>query len=249
MQLSYDYIKRNFKFSYTEILFICLSSLIGGFILSFRKWGLESVDINFGIYNLILGILIVALNSFTNIITIKINGLRRGHIAKYSFGKFSSLFSLFIVFLSNGLIPFFSPGTFKSKIEPAYRFGRIPHGLNLVDLSKMSTYGSFSNLIIALIARILLSTNSFTGNYVLEQVLRISVTFAIVSMLPFPEFNGFYTFYCSRLLYIFYLSLISIIGIMLLIKIKLLAILILALPIAIITWFVFYWYWERNFQK
>ncbi|MEA3430726.1 MAG: hypothetical protein U9R08_05615 [Nanoarchaeota archaeon] len=221
-----------------------VSVVIGGFILSFRKWGIGgTVNLNFGFYNLVISALILAVNLFIAISIIKLYGLKIGHKVQYSFGKFSTMISLFVAFLGDGWIPFISPGTFKCTLMTNIRHGRIRPGLQLKDLATLSLLGAISSLIIAFIAKlILLST---PGNYVIERIMFISVIFAIVSMLPFPEFNGFHVFFCSRMLYIFTFISILAIGIFFLILGIVLS-LILALLIGFIAWILYYLLYESK---
>ncbi|MBW3002976.1 hypothetical protein KY337_00300 [Candidatus Woesearchaeota archaeon] len=246
MYMSFSNVKKYFKFHETELLFMLVTICISGFILSFRKWGIGSaVDINFGIFNLVLGVAIVALNLFVSMSVIKIMGLKIGHNIKFSFGKFSTLISLFVVFLSDGLIPFFAPGTFKSKLIYRYRLGRLRPGLQLKDLAKLSYYGSFSSLIIAIIAKLFLY--AYPANYVLDRIMVLSIIFAIVSMLPFPEFNGFHVFFSSRLLYAFIYTAIIVTGLFLLF-LGVAASISLAILIGVAVWFFYYVTYERQWE-
>ena len=246
MRLSLTNIKNNFRFKVQELLSMAVSILISSFILSFRKWGAASPDIRFGLYNLALTVLILSLNMFISISVIKILGLKIGHKIKYSFGKFSTLFSVFIVFLTNGLLPFFAPGTFSSRISERYRFGKLPPGLNMSDLAKLSIYASFSSLCLALFCKILMLNRIFANDYVINRVLVVSAIFAIVAMLPFPEFNGFYVFFSSRLLYIFAHTLITALGLMFIFLSNILLSLILAPTISAIAWIIFYTSYEKK---
>lgn len=220
--------------------------LIGGFIVSFRKWGIgDVVDVKFGIYNLFLAVFIVALNLFVSMSVMKLYGLKIGHSLKFSFGKFSALISLFVVFLSDGWLPFFATGTFKSTIMPHIRHGRIRPGLQLIDLAKISLIGTISSILIALICKILMLSTIFSTNYVVNRIMVISVIFAIITMLPFPEFNGFHVFFCSRLMYIFTYVVIIAIGLFFLVLGIGLSI-ILALLIGGAAWILYYLLVERN---
>lgn len=247
MHASLSYFKKNFKFTETEILFMIVTVLISGFILSFRQWGIgDIVDVKIGFYNLMLTIIIAALNIFVSVSVIKLRGLRIGHRVTYSFGKFSTLFSLFVVFLSNGFLPFFGPGTFKSTLDYKYRHGHLRPGLQLKDLAKLSILGSFSSLGIAFLAKLFML--GFPTNLVLSRIMIVSITFAIVNMLPFPEFNGFHVFYCSRLLYFFWFAAIIAIGVFFMF-LGIIPSIILGFLVGGASWLLFYFAYESRPKK
>lgn len=240
MHMSFSYIKKRFKYTPTELLFMIIASLLAGFILSFNKWGVEGqIDIGFGIFNLILSIIIIALNLFLSFSVIKYAGIKMGHKISYTFGKFSSLISLFTAFLSNGYVPFFSPGTFKSEIIPRIRHGHIPAGLNLADLSKLTILGTLTNLGIALIAKILMISPAITGNYVINRIMILSLLFAVMTIIPAPEFGGFYIVYASRLVYVFVVALVIAISLFLLFMGAILSV-VLSILFAALAFLVYY---------
>ncbi|MBW3014963.1 hypothetical protein KY330_00915 [Candidatus Woesearchaeota archaeon] len=233
-------IKKRFEFTKKEVFHLILSSLVVGFILGFNLEG--NPTISEYLLNMLLSFIIVLFSLLIHITIMKIRGISIGHKVHYEFSKWSSLVTLYLVFLTNGF-PLFSPGSFKTKLMTSYRIGKFPPGTNLEDLSNIGFSGSLTNIIIAFICKLFLT---LTNLALFERFMFINILLAIYSFLPFPEFNGFYLLFWSRFAYIFYFVLLVLLGFLMFFMQSIIWTIITAIILAGTIWLIYYVQVERK---
>lgn len=232
-----DRIKRHFGFEIKEIIALIGSILITTFVLGFRAPGAETTQA--WLANLVLTFIITAISVSLHVCILKIRALTKGYQLKYVFGKYSSLVSLLVVFFSNGLIPFFSPGTFMTKTMKRYRIGQFPPGFNVEELGFIGLFGSMSSLGIAFIFKFIRYFPGLENNAIIQKIIVVNILIGIMSFLPLPEFNGFYLMFWSFLKYIFSIVLVIVLGLLIYFKVHPIVTIIGSIIIAGTLWAVY----------
>ncbi len=206
-------LKKSFEFQTSELKQIFVSSILFGFILSFRKWGVESFEAATGINNWIFASASVFIVMFTHISIQKLYAAKEGYVIHYSWWFQGILIGLFISFLSFGFIPFLYPGTLRFGHIKTLRLGKFRHGTNIKDLAFSSLAGVLANIFLALIFGVIYLRS---GNLWILYFIKINFIYAFFSLLPLPKISGlrfeggttagFNIFFFSRPLYMFIFS-------------------------------------------
>ncbi len=201
-------------FNKTEIKYLIYTSLILGFIFSFREWGTEEFSPIIGTTNWLLYILIFVFSIAIHALTQKIIAKKLGASSTLIIWKAKQLWftrgsrlkraiplgyilSLFLSFYSFGYIKF--TGVFGAEIKQTLpklkkKFPKLDdYEQGLIALS-----GSLANLILAFIFAILASLI----NIELSRLIAVNISLAIFTMLPFPSLNGIQVLFGSRVLYV-----------------------------------------------
>jgi len=194
-----------------EILNLFLGAIILGFIFSARGWGHSTFNFGIGFSNLIrMSILsfIVLLTYQTShkLIakkyhahsTFRLWSMRRWGFTKNA--KFKRPFPagiiipLFFSLISNGFLNFAAIGSSKITTINKKRIGKKYKHISEQELAKIHLVGPLTILLLSLI---LIQFPSF------EEIVKISYTLAIFSMLPISGLDGGKIFFSSLPLYIF----------------------------------------------
>lgn len=246
------------SFSNKEVKTLIIASIILGFVFGFNDKP-PSFDLSFWLSNYFLFIIISLLallifytaekrsalkhscSSDFEIWQIKRIGFPKGAYLKRPFYT-GILLPLFVTIISSGIIPFSAVTQSDISTKPSHRIGRQFSKLTEFELSKISISGPFALTIFALIIKLLSSIVPFS-----DKVMLVFLAVAISTMLPLPKLNGIKAYFGSRLNYVFFLSLIVLIAIMIRF-INAVLTLLLALIITLIIFITFYKYREVEFK-
>ncbi|MFH1771076.1 MAG: hypothetical protein ABH828_05995 [archaeon] len=202
-----------FRFSLREQKEIIISAIIFGFILSFRKWGVNTFDLFSGLSNWIIASILILIVMLANLSVQKIFALSVGARMHYSWWFQGMLIGLFISFVSYGTIPFLFPGTTYFEHMEGLRLGQFRYKSGTKEMALASVAGVVTNVLLALIFSFLyLATNSHWVLY----FIGLNFLYGFYSMLPVPRIAGtkmgegatagFHIFFFGRPLYIFIFS-------------------------------------------
>ena len=164
--------------------------------------------------------------------------IRRMGFTKGAYAKKPAYIGIFIPIilsiLSGGLLSFAAVTQSNIITRSAHRVGREFAKLSDFELSRISTAGPFTLTVLALITR--LFANIIPSS---DKIIFVFLSIAISNMLPLPNLNGIKAYFGSRLNYVFFLSFIVLVAIM--IKfISAILTFIIALIITLIIFITFY---------
>lgn len=210
----------NKLFDKKEIRSLIIGALVLGFVFSFREWGYGEVNVSIGITNLIrtailsLIVLLIYQSSHKLIAkkygansTFRLWGLNRYWFTTKSkienmnfFGKkfkrinMGVTLPILLALLSNGVIKFGAVGSSEVTEVSRKLAGKKYKYLTEYELGKIHLVGPLTVLLFSLIL------HQFTG---FENIVQISYTIALFSMIPFSGLDGAKVFFGSLPLYIF----------------------------------------------
>ncbi|MBN2052167.1 hypothetical protein JW756_01570 [Candidatus Woesearchaeota archaeon] len=210
-------VEARFRFSKKEVLWLFITSLIASFVLTFRKWGGETFNLEEGLVNFVIACILVFIFLFIHFSVQKLVALKLGYVSHYKVWINGLLISLIICFFSYGYIPLFFTGSLLHDVIPKLRAGVFRGGVKHKDLGVIAFAGPLSNIILAgLFAPLYLATKSSF----FYAVILINLLMAIFSLLPIPTFEklrqfaggttGLYLFIASR--WVFVLVFATVIG-------------------------------------
>jgi hypothetical protein len=203
-------IRHYFRFSKEEIEACVISVLVMAFIISFDEWGYSNAfDFNVGLGNFISAIIIASMVFGFQIAVIKFMALLWGYRAEFKLWWYGVIIGLGLCFLSGSfsndvagasvIVWFLTPGGVFFHHMPAQRFGWFRYGVNMTETGICCMLGSISNVLLAIIFKILL--NFFPESAFLYKAMIVSLWFAFFTMLPIPPLNGSRVFFWSRITY------------------------------------------------
>lgn len=201
-----DRIKRYFNFDKEEVKSIIISSLIFGFIFSFRDWGAGATfDAMYGLRSLITAILIVIISILVHVSAQKITGLQIGGEVRFRIWWYGIIIALILTFISNGRLWWLIiPGGVTMKIIPEFRLGKFRYGLDYLKMGIIAFAGPLANIVLGSIFKNIELYLPFTimSSVLVNKIFLFSLAYAVVSSLPIPPLDGQYMFYGSRLWYV-----------------------------------------------
>jgi hypothetical protein len=201
--------EHHFRFSGTELLRLLTTVIVGAFVLSFRKWGVETFDVVTGITNFIVIAIILFICLFIHFAVQKMVALHFGYQSEYKNWHNGFLLSIIVCFFSFGYIPLFFTGVLSFDIIPKLRVGTFRGGVMQKDLAIIAVAGPFINLLlVGILAPFYIATKS---NLIFTMIV-INLLIAIFALLPIPTFEkvrqfkggttGLYLFIESRWIYV-----------------------------------------------
>ncbi|MBI4151544.1 hypothetical protein HY496_01125 [Candidatus Woesearchaeota archaeon] len=208
--------KEFLRFSRTEIVPLILSTLLIGFIFSFRDWGIESFDAVIGLRHFILVSMAAAISIFFRIACQKMFGLSQGYSAEFKVWWAGLLIMLLLSFLSLGRLPVILIGTVTASLMVKQRLGEFRYGFSYRDNALIALWGIYGNLIAALFFAI--GLHAVPESYFFGKGLLLNLVMAFFSLLPFPQLDGLQIFFGSRPLYYLGIFLVVLAGVLLLSK-------------------------------
>ena len=233
----YDKIKKYYKFTPSELRGFIIVVLVIAFVISFRDWGREQVDIASGLFNLMNAILIVGFTMLARDFAHKVGGLTVGFRLEYKMWTWGLLLAVVLAFVSNGRLWFLMPGGLIAHHLAGHRLGWFRYGLNYFALAMAALWGPLMNIVLIMIFRVV---NSFLHNPLIEKLILLNVAFAIWSMIPIPPMDGSKIFYGSRLSFAFsFCGIVSAALLLYFIENVWIALLV-ALLIGLICWILYY---------
>ena len=242
------------NFSKKELLTLIIASLILGFVFGFDdKQTVFEWSFWFSNYVLFFIISLIALTIFyiaekkiaalyKTTSSFEIWNIKRLGFAEASRSKnplYIGLFvPLFLTFLSNGILPFTAVTQSSDETRSSHKLGKTYSRLSEFELSRISVAGPFTLAIFAIIIKLM--SNIIPSS---DKIIFVSLAIAISNMLPLPKLNGIKAYFGSRLNYVFFLSLIVLIALMISF-INAIVTFLLSLIITLIIFILFYKYRE-----
>lgn len=191
-----DLLKKYFVFKKEEVRDIIITVLILGFMFSFRQWGIEKFDFNAGIQNLVSSILIVALVLLVHVSAQRMLALAKGFQVEYRMWIYGLIVALVICFVTRGYAVLIIPGGIIMFALEGHRLGKWKYQMSQKDLGIVSLMGPISNIILAVFFKILLLISP--NHLLLTDALKITLLFAVFTVLPIPKLDGLNIFYMGR---------------------------------------------------
>ena len=241
-----DKVRRYFKFSKEETKAIIITTLAYAFIISFKQWGPGpgKVELLYGLGNLLIAILIMSLTVLVHVCVQRIIGLNIGFRVEYKLWIYGIAIALILCIVSNGDIWFlFLPGGIFLHMLSQHRLGYFRYGLNMMAHAMVAVVGPLSNLVLAIIFKII---HSFTPSPLIQKIILVNILFAVFNMLPIPPLDGSRVFFQSRMGYAFLLGAITGVAIFLNTNVSVIIIIIGAVIIGALSWFLYYSLFERK---
>jgi len=239
-----DKLNRYFWFSKEEQLHFLIVVGIFALIASWNDWGETTFDAARGLWNLLLGIIFMALTVFVHHAGQRLMALFVNFRAEQRIWWHGLLISLILTILSGGTIQIFAGTGTLAYLLPAHRLGALRYGTNLSTISKIMLAGPLANILFAGLAKSLewLGILGSIGN----ELFVINLWFAGINLLPIPPLDGAKVFFASRLTYLFIAS--TILGYLGLIAFLNIYSYLFALLIGITCWFIYYLTFEREWS-
>lgn len=227
-------------FSKKEWILVFALVLAFAFIYSFTEWGTAAFNAGEGLQNWIVAFCAVAIvilvHHFVQRAVCLLFGFRPEHRIWWT-GFFASLF---FILVSNGRLMFFLGSSFAILMHKTYRLGWHRYGLNLKHQGISAISGNIAVIVlIGIIKLIGIAPGSF-----LEKIVSFGVLFVFCNMLPIPPLDGGLMLLGSRLYFAFFFG--ALIGFLAFFSWGFLSALFSGLVVGLIAWFIFYWYYERN---
>lgn len=240
-----DKISRYFKFSAEETKALIISILVVAFIISFRKWGPGAeFNLMFGLKNLFISILLVALIVLINQVGHRVIGLNFGYRVEYKMWWYGLLIGLLIAFVSRGYIWFLAPGGIFIHMLPQHRLGKFRYGPNTTLFSHTSLAGPIAGILFGAILKTIDLWFLHINSAAIQQIFLIGLVYGAYQLLPIPPLAGSRIFFASRLMYVFVAS--SIIAYAILFAYLNIYSFVFALFIGAICWLIFYITFENK---
>ena len=210
-------VENRFRFSRKELFWLLVTTIVAAFVLTFRKWGGETFNLEAGLSNLVLSAVLVFIFLLIHFSVQKLVALRLGYVSQYKSWLNGLLISLMICFFTYGYLPVFFTGSLLHDVVPKLRAGVFRGGVKHKEIGLIAFAGPFSNLVIigflAPIYLVLISKDPQAGiTSFFHTAIIINLLMAVFSLLPIPTFEklrqfaggttGLYLFIASRWVYV-----------------------------------------------
>ena len=239
----FDKIKRYAYLKPAEVRASMFSVLVLGFAISFNKWGPgKEIDLAMGFTNLLISIAIVGIIFYSRLLFQKIVALGADFQAEYKMWSLGLLFTLLLVFVSNGRLWFIIPGSIIIHYMPGHRLGWVRYGLNFFGVGVVALSGPIANIIMAMIFRTLFEIFKVQ---VLYTAFIFNLVWALWTILPIPPADGVKMYFGSRMVYMFGLAVVVSSAALLYSKIPIIFTIPLSFVVAGLWWLIYYIVWER----
>jgi hypothetical protein len=231
-------IKRYFGFDAGELKALLTTIFVYGLIISF-SFDLPGSNILFWFNYLLPSLFISALAILVHVSVIRIFSLRKGYRAEYRMNFYVLAASLIISILFKGKMFVIVPGIIMFHMLEGLRIAKFRYGINWWEVRWPIFSAVLANLVIALVFRALSHTSIFAANPLINTVVMVNLSIAFFSMLPLPDFEGFYIYYSSALVYAFTFSVLAGACIAILLNLGLLASILIPAAIGIAGWLTY----------
>lgn len=209
-----DKLKKYFGFDKKEVIDLIITTIIVGFIFSFKDWGTSALDVATGMRNFLNATLIVGLAYLVHETAHKLTAIRKGYEAKYQMWFPGLLISLVATVVLASMIPdpkikifFILPGAVIVSAIPLMRVGHYEPFFTYKDNAIIAYMGPLANICLALLFKIAGSI-MFVNQTLVQQAMMINAWLAVLNMLPIPPLDGSKVFFGSRMFYMFGIGLI-----------------------------------------
>jgi len=203
-----DRIRKYFAFDSGELNALLITITIYGLIVSF-SFDIGEASLAAWSRYLLPSLLIAALAIMIHVAVIRAASLRIGYKAEYKMNYYVLAFALVLSIVTRGRIYFIVPGIIMFHMLEGLRIGKFRYGINWWEVRWPLFFGVLSNILLALLFRVLSNVGNFAGNPLIEKVILVNLSIAFFSMLPLPDFEGLYIYFSSTLVYAFTFSLMA----------------------------------------
>jgi hypothetical protein len=201
-------VKQYFSLTKKEARDMAITALVIGFIFSFNEWGVETFNFTTGLFSWFNAFLVCILAVLVHVVSQKIFAVYKGYQVNYKVFTIGLVVCLLVAFYSNGSLALAVPGIMAVSMIKHFGVGRRFGGKYQRHEAFIAFIGPLANVILALIFQGI--TNLGVSNQLVQKVIIVNVSMAIVSILPIPSLPGFKIFYHSRVWGLF--SMVFIIG-------------------------------------
>jgi len=234
-----------------EWIDIILSSIVFGFVFSFKMWGDETFNLFIGLYNWSL----FSLFSFFSILVLnfgyKFMALKFGYNTEYKVWKKGLFLNLLVSFLTNGAAIFLIPGSFNISRNEALMSGKLHFGIEFKEKAFLVFWSFFALVVYVLLAKMFFPLNVAkaiaTTSFIIAFWMLIPMDLLLIKMVKdFPPSYGTSILWSMWSFAIFVVSFL-VISALLVFKLTSFWPLLISLLISIFIYFLFYlWFDPRK---
>jgi hypothetical protein len=226
-------LKEFFRYSKQELIGIAVAIIVFGFLFSFRDWGEEQFDLLFGLKNLFLALLVVAISFFFRLSSQKVYALTQGQKAEYKVWWTGIVVSLVIGFITLGRLPLVLAGGMISAFMVKQRLGEFRYGFSHWVMAITALWGLIGNLILAILFAV--GLYFMPQSYFFSLGMQFNLMMAFCAWLPFPQQDGLSLFFGSRKMFAIGIIMVLLAAVLLLTRTKggLIAAIVMGLAAAI----------------
>ncbi len=192
-------VKRYFRFNPDEIKGLIITTLIFGFMLSFREWGTEQFQLSTGLINFVNATLVAGLALLFRESIKRMFAIKKGYYLEYKVWIYGILFALILAFVTRGYVVILLPGAVILYHEAGLRIGRFRYWTNTFDIFLVSIMGPAANIVLAAIFKYL--SYIWPANPLIAKAITVNLLMAVFSGLPIPYTDGGNAFYGNRSLW------------------------------------------------
>lgn len=234
-------VRRFYGWEVREKRDILITILVLSFIFGYND-GQQDFELAHWLLNYIKTLFIVAVTVLVFDAGMKLAALQQGFRAEYRMWPQGLAMGVIIALLTKGRFFLLLPGGLVLHHMMILRLGKFRYGLNTVAQGVIAAAGPVANLILATAALALSAQLNILPGF-FSQVAAINLWFLIYQLLPIPKLNGIHIFFMSRLAYVFIFA--TLLGYVLLVQVDVYS-WILAFMIGVVSWFSWYWFFERS---
>jgi len=183
-------IKRAFSYTSTELIFMLATSFVSGLLISFRKWGGDTFDLNLGIENLVISVLFSYIALFILVSGQKVYAAKKGFAHEYRINHYGLVIGLFLAVFLDGIIYFLAPGYVLFIQQDKPRVGKWRYRPYFHEYGYAVQHGLYSLLVAAALFAAI-------PHDLTKELARICLMFAVFSLFPFPLWSGMQLFVAS----------------------------------------------------
>lgn len=202
-------IEDHFKFSRQENLGLIVAIVVTAFIFNFCGWGpshsckVNDFDPAFGLMNMFLVLIIVAVSFYFRIACQKIYALSTGYQAEFKVWWTGLIIAVVIAFITSKLIiliPLILIGGINAVFMVRQRLGEFRYGFSYMENGIIALWGVIGNIIMAIVFAV--GAYVFPQSYFFSKGVMLNIIFAICALLPLPQLDGLNIFFGSRIMYV-----------------------------------------------
>ncbi|MBT5023396.1 hypothetical protein HOK51_10910 [Candidatus Woesearchaeota archaeon] len=241
-----DKFRRYGRLNTKEVIGLIFTILVIAFIFSFREWGIGNFDLDLGISNLVLAIILTTITMLARVYAQKISALLIGYKVEYKHWTLGLVVCLVLAFVSNGYLRLFAVGGILFHHLQIHRLGRYRYSPENSTFGWIATSGTAANIFLAIISKAL---HLISGSEFFYKLMLLNIWIAIFSLIPIPPLDGVRLFFGSKNIYFFTIVTVVATGLLLKTTTYSLGGLILGTLVGAAFLFVFFFVIEKNWQK
>ncbi len=252
---------KSINFNPEERKDIALTVIVLAFILSFSEWGVDKFDLQLGLSNFVLALIITGISLIGKLSVQKYFSRKAGFDAVFKTWMIGLAFGFMMIFLTNGALIFLSVGGLSFAVIEKLRIGKHEPNLSYTQLGWLCLLGPLFSILLALIAKILIPAQILSES-ILMKVISTNLWIAVFSIIPIPylhkfkpggvkEFttsDGLKLLYASPLQYLLVLVLVIFSGLTILASPLIIA-LIVTIVSFVLIWIVYAFIYKNNIKS